>query len=200
MDDSNDLPFGKKGKKPPAKGQTKKRGPKKVTRSHLENVALYYLERFATSAENLRRVLMRRVIKSAAAHDTDPDEGAAIVDDLIARYQTSGLLDDAVYARSKTGALHRSGNSVRTIRAKLRQKGVDGETIDEAFEALKEETPDPDHIAAMKLAKKRRIGPFRDPDRRAETREKDMARLARAGFSYHTALSVIDAEDTDEVT
>ena len=45
--------------KPTRKKQRKP--PRKATAASLENAALYYLERFATSSENLRRVLMRRV-------------------------------------------------------------------------------------------------------------------------------------------
>ena len=41
----------------PAKGR--RGGPKKATRRHLENAAEYYIARFASSADNLKRVLMR---------------------------------------------------------------------------------------------------------------------------------------------
>ena len=196
-DDSPDTHRGKKAKAK-NKAKTRRREPKKVTPSHLENVALYYLERFATSAENLRRVLMRRVLKSAHAHGTDVDEGAAMVDDLIGRYQASGLLDDRAYARARVGTLHRSGNSGRVIRGKLMQKGVGSDAIDAALDALADETPDAERAAAMQLAKRRRLGPFREEALRAEMREKDLGRLARAGFSYDVALSVIDAHDEDE--
>ena len=39
----------------------KKRNPRKVTPKNLDNAALYYLSRYATSAENLRRVMMRKI-------------------------------------------------------------------------------------------------------------------------------------------
>ncbi|MGY9106318.1 MAG: regulatory protein RecX, partial [Alphaproteobacteria bacterium] len=75
-----------------------KRKPRKATKKSLENAALFYLERYASSAENLRRVLLRRVERSARAHDTDRDEGAELVDGIIHRYKDANLLDDAVYA------------------------------------------------------------------------------------------------------
>ena len=182
-----------------AKKPRERRPPKKVTASHLENVALYYLERFATSAENLRRVLMRRVIKSAYAHGTDTDEGAGMVDDLVQRYQAAGLLDDAAYARARAATFHRSGNSARAIRAKLMQKGVAADAIDAALASLTEDTDEPERDAALRLAKRRRLGPFRPADARADAREKDMAALARAGFSYDIARTIIDAEDPPEL-
>ena len=80
----------------------RRRPPRKATPRYLENAALHYLERFATSAENLRRVLMRKVDRSARAHGTDPDEGAAAVEALIERFVRAGLLDDdAVWKTSK---------------------------------------------------------------------------------------------------
>ena len=58
-----------------------------------------------------------------------------------------------------------------------------------------------DLAAAFKLARKRRLGPFREPDSevRAERREKDLATLARAGFSYDVAQQVIDAPSVEEL-
>ena len=58
----------------------KRRLPRQATAAYLENAALHYLERFASSSANLRRVLMRKVARSARAHGTDPAEGAGLVD------------------------------------------------------------------------------------------------------------------------
>ena len=89
--------------------------PRKATRQSLENAALHYLERFAASADALRRVLMRRVERSAQAHDTDRAEGAAMVDAILERFRQSGLLNDAVYAEGRTATLHRRGASARGV-------------------------------------------------------------------------------------
>lgn len=67
-----------------------RRQQKPVTAQYLENAALYYLQRFASSSANLRRVLMGKVERSARAHGTDRSEGAALVEALIERYQRSG--------------------------------------------------------------------------------------------------------------
>ena len=73
------------------------RGPRKATAKHLENAALHYLARFATSAENLRRVLTRKVDRSARIHGTDRAEGRAHVESLIRRFAASGLVDDLAH-------------------------------------------------------------------------------------------------------
>lgn len=177
-----------------------RRGPKRVTPQYLENAALHYLERFASSAENLRRVLMRKVDRSAAAHGTDREEGAGWVDALIARYHSSGLLNDAGYAEMKAGSLHRRGASARAIRERLAAKGVARDDVDKALERVEEEVEgDFDLTAALALARRRRLGPYRLPEARAAHRDKDLAALGRAGFAYDIARRVVDAEDPDGV-
>ena len=177
----------------------KKKVPRKVTPKSLENAALYYLQRFSSSSENLRRVMMRRVYRSAKHHDTDPEEGAEILDALIKRYNEVGLLDGAQFAKARAGGLNRRGSSARAIRAKLAEKGVAKEVIDETLERLKDEDQDPELSAAVTLARKRRLGPFRVTDDRLEFKEKDMAILARAGFNYSVAQKIIAAETSDEL-
>jgi len=174
------------------------RTPRRVTQQSLEAAALAYLQRFATSTENLRQVLMRRVWRAAHAHDDDPAEGAVLVDALIARYRGAGLLDDAAYAEARVATLHRRGVSRRGIRMRLAAKGVAGNDIDAALEGLRRETGefgDTDFHAACNYARRRRIGPWRGDDRAAR-RDRDLAALARQGFAYDLARRIIDADDT----
>ncbi len=179
----------------------RRRGPRKATPKSLENGALFYLERFATSRANLRRVMLRRVERSSRHHGTDPEEGARIVEDLLDKFERLGLLDDAAYAEMRVRGLRRRGASKRLINAQLRQKGLTGEAIDAALDAHEEESDaeDTELEAAVTLARKRRMGPFRPAEARKDNREKDLAALARAGFSYETALEVIDAETVEEL-
>ncbi|MEN8197593.1 MAG: RecX family transcriptional regulator, partial [Pseudomonadota bacterium] len=180
------------------RNKPERRPPKKATAKHLENVALWYLQRFAASADSLRRVLMRRVEKSARAHDTDREEGAAFVEDIIARFRRSGLLDDRVYAEGRTLSLHRRGVSTHGIRARLAAKGVGAEDIDAALAGLREESDDPDLVAAIAYARRRRIGPYRTRGDRDELKERDLAALARQGFGYDIARRVIEAPNIEE--
>lgn len=175
----------------------RRRRPRKATPQSLQNAALHYLERYASSAENLRRVLLRRVERSAREHGTDREEGARQVDAIIGRFCDSGLLDDDTYAAARTRTLARRGGSPRAIRAKLAQKGVPGDAIDSALAELAEETGDPELAAAATLARRRRLGPYRPAEARGGQRERDLAALARAGFSYDVARTVVDAADAE---
>lgn len=192
-----------------AKKAAKRRGPRKATAKHLENAALYYLQRFATSAENLKRVLERKVDRSARFHGTDADEGRAVVEDLIKRFRRSGLLDDGAYARARAETLHRRGAGRRAIRAKLRSKGVADEAIEAALADLGP-AEDAELAAAVNFARRRRLGPFgqeagrakgptgtKNRNRSGEGREKALAALARAGFSFDLARRVVDAENAE---
>jgi regulatory protein len=169
-----------------------RRGPKPATAAHLENAALSYLERFASSSGNLKRVLMRKVLRSARHHGTDPAEGAKLVDDIIARYLRSGLLDDGAYAAQKAASLRRRGGSRQAIRGKLALKGVEGALIDAT---LAEENEASELAAACALVRRRRLGPLRKPAERAGHRQKDLAALARAGFGLDLARRVLAAAD-----
>jgi regulatory protein len=174
--------------------------PKRPTPERLANIALYHLDRYASSAENLRRVLQRRVFK-ASLHfeDLDIEQINGWIDDLIRRYERSGLLNDRAYAEVRARSLLARGNSQRQIRAKLLVKGLSADDIDLALSALEEDHADPEFSAAVKLAKRRRLGPYGDPSKRAEQRDKHLSALARAGFSYDMAQRVVDSETTQEL-
>jgi regulatory protein len=184
----------------PKPSARKRRGPRKATAKSLENAAIYYLERFATSRENLKRVLTRRVDRSVYHHGTDRDEGLEHIEGVLDKVERLGLIDDRAYAEMRVRSLRRRGASARMIRAQLHQKGVDGDLIDTAIDEQEEEAgTNAEETAAMTLARKRRIGPYRPEELRAANREKDLALLARSGFSYDIALKVIDAETTEDL-
>jgi SOS response regulatory protein OraA/RecX len=93
----------------------KRKVPRKVTSKSLENVALYYLQRFSSSTGNFRRVMMQRVKRSAHYHNTNSKEGAEIVDQLISRFIRIGLLDDLQFAQVRATGYRRRGLSERAI-------------------------------------------------------------------------------------
>ncbi|CCQ72358.1 Regulatory protein recX [Magnetospira sp. QH-2] len=181
----------------PMSGQRKI--PREATPERLEKAALHYLERYASSIENLRRVLMRRVRTSAHYHGTDLEQGAAAIDAIIEKLVKKGFLNDALYAEGRVAALRRRGTAERMIVLKLKEKGLDNETIRQALDRWAEDqgTEEGEFAAAVNLARRRRLGPWRDPAKRSDTRDKDWAALARAGFSPDLARKVVDAESVE---
>ncbi|HXP97170.1 MAG TPA: RecX family transcriptional regulator, partial [Telmatospirillum sp.] len=140
-----------------------------------------------------------RVDRAAKLHGDDPAEGAALVADLVNRYQAAGLLDDQRYADGKSRTLLRRGCSQRAIRQDLARRGVATEVIDRAIDGLAQDFAEADQTfdqaAAEAYARRRRLGPFRSPDQRSEYRDRDLAALGRAGFSWDTARQVIDGDE-----
>ena len=179
------------------RGRKPSHGPHRITPTYLENAALFYLERYSASVAHFRRVLMNKVRRSARFHGTGIKEGARIVENLIERYQRSGLLDDDRYAEAKARHLHERGTAIRGIRAKLRKKGVTDEAIEGAVAKLREATVRPDLVAAAAYVRRRRFGPYRQGENRSEHFKRDLAALGRSGFSFEVARQVLEAESID---
>ncbi len=162
----------------------------------LDGWALAYLGRFASSAENLRRVLLRRARRRGLPAPQAREHTAALIDALVERYRHSGLLDDVSYAAARVRSLHRHGESVTKIRARLAAKGVANSVAAEAVLGLRAETADPDLAAACAFARRRRLGPYR---RAAADAARELGTFARAGFGRRVAERVLACADIEAV-
>ncbi len=179
--------------------QKKRRKPKPATAARLEKAALAHIDRYATSAANLRAVLMRRVERSVRLHGTERAEATGWVDAIITKLLDRRLLDDTAYAQGRAVSLHRSGASRRKIAGMLLQKGVGRSDIEAALAALDAEYDNSEMVAAYNYARRRRLGPYRSEEAREERRERDLASLARAGFGFDTARRVVDAQSAEDL-
>lgn len=186
----------------------KKRTPRKISSRYLENAALYYLQRYATSVDNLRQVLTRKVKRSCAFHEVSPDEFYPQIEALLERYIASGLLNDKAYAEGRVGSLRRQGRSRQNILSKLQTKGLPRDEIEAAINRIDRETREdngiePEFAAALKLARKKKIGTFNlkpqtDPLLRRKEQQREMAMLARNGFSYDIAKRALDFDEEED--
>lgn len=172
-----------------------------ITAKYLQNAATFYLERYPSTAEGLRRVLNRRVRRAEMTEAPVMDNVQEAISAIVAKFVDAGVIDDKAFAQTKARALHRRGTSTRLTRQKLKMAGVDGDTLDQAIAGLDQELDtDPERRerqAAQSLARRKRLGPFRTVGDRREHRLRDLAALARAGFAYDVARKVIDAADVD---
>jgi regulatory protein len=137
----------------------------------LEQTALNYVGRYATTRAKLAAYLSRKL---ADRGWSGPDEPP--VEAVVARLAGLGYVDDRAFARARAASLSRRGYGERRIGAALRAAGIGREDAqgwqDDAADAL---------AAALRLAERRRIGPFAavEPDRAG--REKALGILLRAG-------------------
>ena len=149
--------------------------------------ASYYLERYASSTENLRRVLRRKVKRRANEAGEDGAQHEPLIEATLARLAELGLLDDRAYASARLSSLRRKGASRTMAAAKLTEKGLPREIVEATLE--KDETGEVNAAAAY--ARRRRFGPYRSPGRE-DRRDKEIAAMLRAGFSFRLAVAAID--------
>jgi regulatory protein len=172
--------------------------PAAADRSRLRARALRYLERYGASRGRLARVLERRARREAEATGADPDAVAADVASVVDELAELGLVDDGAYAEGRARALLRRGRSPARVRRALADDGVARADADAALahhggaDALA-------RAAAVRYAKRRGLGPFRDPGRRAGRRDRDLAALVRQGFPLPLARRIVDADDGDQL-
>jgi regulatory protein len=177
-------PDATRGRKP------KQKRPPNVTRAGLEASALRYLERFDCSTERLRKFLSERVAKAARAGVEGAAAAPPIIDQILQRYRENGLLNDERFAKNLAESLRGRGGSRRMIEMKLRARGISGALAQQTLSGG--ESPASTELeAAQAFARRRRLGPHRKPEMRAEFRQKDLMALARAGFDFDTAKRVI---------
>jgi regulatory protein len=179
-----------------------KRIARPITAKYLQNAAAFYLERYPTTAEGLRRVLNRRVRKAEMLEAPVIDNVKQVIEAIVTKFVDAGAIDDKAFAQTKARSLHRRGTSGKLTRQKLRMAGVDSDTLDKAMAGLDEELhTDPrqrEWKAAVALARRRKLGPFRQKERK-ERRARDLAAMARGGFDYQLARKVIDAPTADSL-
>lgn len=116
-----------------------------------------------------------------------------LLEELIKKFERAGLLGDESYARGLAESLRRQGRSERAIAAKLQGKGIERDLIQKTLSLLKEiEEQSGMHSgeiqAALRLARKKKIGPFApaEIEDNEPSNKKALGMFARAGFSYDT--------------
>ncbi len=169
---------------------------RKMTKTRLQNIALYYLERFDSSASNLRKVLEQRLLKySYEVPDFNLAEAKNWIDEIIAYCEKYGYINDNRYAETKINNYLLAGKPARYIKQKMQQKGIDDNVVDRI---LQNSNIDETQLA-LNFASKKKIGPFRtDIETQKQYRQKDLGTLVRAGFSYDVAKEIIFAENIDD--
>lgn len=175
-----------------AERRTGPRCPVVLDADALQARALRYLDRFDASADQLRRVLHRGIRRAAPDAPTQA-RLEADVERIVERLSSAAIIDDRRYAESLASGQRRRGASGKAIAHKLRARGIADGTIVEALRTIDADTEAPDLAAARALVRRRRLGPFRPAPERVRNAKRDLAALARAGFSYEVARQALDA-------
>jgi regulatory protein len=152
-----------------------------LDRKRLEELALRYVGRYATTRGKLRTYLARKLRERGWDGEQPPDLEA-----LATRLSDLGYIDDAAYALSKSQQLTSRGYGKRRLEAKLRLAGVGDEDSQAARDLAEAEAVE----AALRFAERRRIGPFAAEIGDSRRREKAIAAIVRAGHSLSLARAI----------
>jgi regulatory protein len=174
--------------------------PAPPSRETLHEAALAYLARFAAGEAALLRVLERRILRWARTTDAEPAEQAAaraLAREEVARLAAAGLVDDAAFAAMRARRLRRAGRSRLAVAAHLAARGIAAEPTRAALP----EDAEAELLAAVALARRRRLGPFRPAvEEVPDVRVRALGVFARAGFAQPVAEQVLGLDSAEANT
>ena len=168
----------------------------KVTVEEMRNFAFSYVEKYAPSKQQLKTYLLKKYLKTSVPNVKKQDV-TNLIDIVLLDLEKSKFINDKFYSESKARSMIHKGNSINKIRNYLLGKGINNEFIDQTVNKIKDENSDQDFFSAIKLCKKKRIGPARTQDNRSLFYKKDISLLARNGFNFETSKKVMDIEKDD---
>ncbi len=184
--------------------KARRRPPRPLDPARLEELALAYVARFATTAGKLRTYLQRKLRERGWTGEelADEDEDTPPPPDieaLIERFVAQGYVDDAGYARMRSADLLRRGYGARRVSQQLMQAGIAEDLREDVAPGEAER-----RAAALALARKRRFGSFglreaREGEEAHRLREKQLAAMVRAGHDFEHARRVLDAATPDDL-
>ncbi len=159
----------------------------------LRDLAYSYLEKYSPSKQQLKVYLLKKYLTKIKG-TTSKKEVSAIIDQIILGLEKNRILNDQLFSDSKARMFLKRGYSINKINQSLRSKGVDHKFIKETIDKIKENELEPDFVSALKLCKRRRIGPLRPHSNRELFYKKDMGVLARGGFSFDLSKRVLNLD------
>ena len=162
-----------------------------ATIDDIRNFAYSYLEKYSPSKQQLKTYLFKKLVKKRQKISSKK-EIFDLIDSVISSLVDQKLLSDEYYSDSKSKAFLRRGYSLNKIRYNLIKRGIDEKYIKASISKIKENESDPDFFSAIKICKRRRIGPCREESNRPLFYKKDISILARSGFSYEISKQVLE--------
>ena len=164
--------------------------------TNLRDLAYSYLEKYNPSKQQLKVYLLKKYLTKIKGTKSKR-EVSAIIDQIILNLEKNKILNDELFSDTKARMFLRRGYSLNKINQSLRNKGIDNKFIKQSLDKIKEGEIEPDFVSALKLCKRRRIGPLRPEANRELFYKKDMGILARGGFSFDLSKRILDLESDE---
>jgi len=157
----------------------------------IRNFAYTYLEKYSPSKQQLKTYLYKKIIKKKL-NIINKKEIFNLIDLVISTLVDQKLISDEYYSDVKAKSFLRRGYSLNKIRYNLIKKGINQKYITASISKIKENEANPDFFSAIKICKRRRIGPVREEGNRPLFFKKDISILARSGFTYDMSKKILD--------
>ena len=167
-----------------------------TTIEEMRNFAFAYIEKYTPSKQQLKIYLLKKYLKSSNPSVKKKDI-TDLIDLVTEDLEKTKFISDKFYSDSKAKNLIQRGSSINKIRNYLISKGIKDKYIKETISKIKEKNEDQDFFSAIKICKKKRIGPARDQDNRSLFYKKDISILARSGFDFETSKKVLEIVKDD---
>ena len=168
----------------------------KVTVEEMRNFAFAYVQKYAPSKQQLKTYLLKKYLKISVSNVKKQDVNN-LIDIVLSDLEKNRFINDKFYSHSKAKSMIQRGSSINKIRNYLIGKGISEQFIKETVNKIKDENSDQDFFSAIKICKKKRIGPARVEDNRSLFYRKDISLLARNGFNFETSKKVMDLSKND---
>ena len=167
-----------------------------VTVDEMRNFAFAYIEKYAPSKQQLKTYLLKKYMKLSAS-DVRKNDVNRLIDLVLSDLEKNKFINDKFYSESKANSMIQRGSSINKIRSYLFSKGINDKFIKDTVNKIHDENSDQDFFSAIKICKKKRIGPARTEENRPLFYKKDISLLARNGFDFETSKKVMDIEKDD---
>lgn len=159
--------------------------------ARLEEMAIAYVGRYASTRTRLRRYLDRKLRERGWAGEAPPP-----IEAIVERCASLGYVDDAAYAAMKARDLTARGYGARRVDQALYGAGIDGDDGTEARRHAEDQAAE----ALLAFARRRRFGPFAlEPITDPALRQKQYAAMLRAGHGPRLVGRLLDWRWGEEV-
>ena len=167
-----------------------------VTVEEMRNFAIVYVEKYLPSKQQLKTYLLKKYLKTSVSN-LKKEDVTHLIDIVLSDLEKNKFINDKFYSESKAKSMIQRGSSINKIRYYLIGKGIKDKFIKDTVDKIKDENSDQDFFSAIKICKKKRIGPARTEDNRSLFYKKDISLLARNGFDFETSKKVMNLEKND---
>ena len=167
-----------------------------LTIEEMRNFSFAYIEKYAPSKQQLKTYLLKKYLK-AKLQSVNKSGISDLINVVLEDLEKTKFINDKFYSETKAKSLIQKGSSLNKIRNYLMNKGVGQKYIKYTLEKISHNNDDQDFFSAIKICKKKRIGPSRTEDNRPLFYKKGISILARNGFDFETSKKVMDINKED---